>query len=76
MRRNGIVVSGESLTLGIGAMTDTRWKEFFNSAVRAGLYEQDLNYKQAYTLKFVNDQDFFKSMQAKYPDAVKNASAK
>src|ERR1700722_18838946 len=36
MRRNGIVVSGESLTLGIGAMTDTRWKEFFNSAVRAG----------------------------------------
>jgi hypothetical protein len=44
--------------------------------VGAGLYEKDLNYKQAYTLKFVNDHDFFKSMQAKYPDAIKNASAK
>ena len=57
-------------------MTDARWKEFFNSAVSAGLYEPDLNYQRAYTLKFVNDQDFFKSMQAMYPDAVKNASAK
>jgi hypothetical protein len=35
-----------------------------------------LDYKKAYTLKFVNDQDFFRSMQAKYPDAVTNASAK
>jgi len=76
MKKNGIVLSGEALTLGIGAMTDARWKEFFNSAVSAGLYEKDLDYKRAYTLEFVNDQDFFKSMQAKYPDAVKNASAK
>ena len=28
-------------------MTDARWKEFFNSAVSAGLYEQDLTYKRA-----------------------------
>ena len=76
MKKNGIVLSGEAITLGIGAMTDARWKEFFNSAVSAGLYEKDLDYKRAYTLKFVNDQDFIKSMQARYPDAVKNASAK
>jgi NitT/TauT family transport system substrate-binding protein len=75
MKKNGIVLSGEALTLGIGAMTDARWNDFFNTAVSAGLYEKGLTYKQAYTLKFVNDQAFFKSMQAKYPNAVKNASA-
>ena len=36
MRQYGIVDSGDSLTLGIGAMTDARWKGFFDTMVQAG----------------------------------------
>ena len=54
MRQYGIVESGDSLTLGIGAMTDARWKGFFDTMVQAGLYKPDLDYRRAYTLQFVN----------------------
>ena len=42
------------LKLGIGAMTDARWKDFFDAMVQAKVYSSDLDYKQAYTLQFVN----------------------
>ena len=54
LRSHGIVESGDALDGGIGAMTDQRWKDFFQSMVDAGLYPQDLDYKQAYTLRFVS----------------------
>ncbi len=54
MKEAGLVDSGDALKLGIGAMTDARWKQFFDDMVAAGLYTSDLNYKKAYTLKFVN----------------------
>ncbi len=54
MRDYGIVDSGDSLTLGIGAMTDARWKGFFDTMVQAGLYKPDLDYHKAYTLQFVD----------------------
>jgi NitT/TauT family transport system substrate-binding protein len=47
------VESGDATTLGIGAMTDARWMNFFNSMVAARLYPADLEYHAAYTLKFV-----------------------
>jgi NitT/TauT family transport system substrate-binding protein len=50
----GIVISGDAKTLGIGAMTDARWKDFFDTMVKAGVYPADLDYKSAYTLQFVN----------------------
>jgi NitT/TauT family transport system substrate-binding protein len=50
----GIVESGDASKLGIGAMSDERWKEFFNTMVEAGVLPKDLDYKSAYTLKFVN----------------------
>jgi NitT/TauT family transport system substrate-binding protein len=50
----GIVDSGDSLELGIGAMTDERWRDFFASAVEVGLYEDGLDLSRAYTLDFVN----------------------
>jgi NitT/TauT family transport system substrate-binding protein len=40
--------------LGIGSMTDERWKEFFDSMVKAGVYSPSLDYKSSYTLQFVN----------------------
>jgi len=54
MKEYGIVISGEAETQGIGAMTDERWKLFFDTMVEAGIYEADTDYTQAYTLEFVN----------------------
>jgi NitT/TauT family transport system substrate-binding protein len=54
MKANGIVDSGDTLQLGIGAMTDARMKSFFDKMVKAGLYKSDLDYKKSYTLAFVN----------------------
>ena len=54
MKADGIVDSGDSKTLGLGAMTDARWKGFFDTMVAAGLYKPDLDYHKAYTLQFVN----------------------
>ncbi|HTS94653.1 MAG TPA: ABC transporter substrate-binding protein [Stellaceae bacterium] len=54
MKEYGIVDSGSSITLGVGAMTDERWKDFFEIMSKQGLYPASLDYKRAYTLKFVN----------------------
>jgi NitT/TauT family transport system substrate-binding protein len=54
MKEYGIVDSGESEKLGIGAMTDAHWKSFFDKMVRAGVVKPGLDYKRAYTLQFVN----------------------
>jgi NitT/TauT family transport system substrate-binding protein len=51
MKDYGIVDSGDTKTLGIGAMTDERWTRFFKSTVD---YPADLDVKKAYTLQFVN----------------------
>jgi NitT/TauT family transport system substrate-binding protein len=54
MKEYGIVDSGDSVKLGIGAMTDAHWKSFFDKMVRAGVVKGGLDYKRAYTLQFVN----------------------
>lgn len=54
IKANGIVDSGESLTEGIGAMTDQRWQAFFAVMAEQGLYPKSLDWKKAYTLRFVN----------------------
>src|ERR671910_2358572 len=54
MKEHGIVDSGDAQTLGIGAMTDARMKDFFDKMVKAGLFKPDLDYRKAYTLQFVN----------------------
>ena len=54
MKQYGIVDSGDALTLGIGAMTDGRIKDFFDKMVRAGVVKPDLDYRRSYTLQFVD----------------------
>lgn len=54
MKAYGIVNSGDAGTLGIGAMTDARWQEFFNTMVEAGALDGSIDYTQAYTLDFIN----------------------
>jgi NitT/TauT family transport system substrate-binding protein len=53
MKQRGMVDGGDAKSLGIGAMTDARWKEFFETMSAAGVYPATLDYKQAYTLDFV-----------------------
>ena len=38
---------------GIGAMTDARWKVFFDTMSSEGLYPKGMDYKKAYDLRFV-----------------------
>ena len=54
MKAYGIVESGDSLRLGIGAMTDERQKSFFDKMVKTGIFKANLDYRRAYTLQFVN----------------------
>jgi NitT/TauT family transport system substrate-binding protein len=54
LKEYGIVDSGDTSSLGIGAMTDARMKDFFDKMVRAGLFKADLDYRKSYTLQFVN----------------------
>ena len=54
LKEYGIVDSGDSLEHGIGAMTDAKMKDFFDKMVKAGLFKADLDYRKAYTLRFVN----------------------
>lgn len=54
MKEYGIVDSGDTATLGIGAMTDARHKDFFDKMVKAHVVSGDVDYRKAYTLQFVN----------------------
>jgi NitT/TauT family transport system substrate-binding protein len=54
MKAHGIVESGDTAKLGIGAMTAERWADFYKSTTDQGLYPKDLDITKAYTLRFVN----------------------
>jgi NitT/TauT family transport system substrate-binding protein len=54
MKEYGIVDSGDTLKDGIGAMNDARMASFFDKMVRAGVVRRDIDYRQAYTLRFTN----------------------
>jgi NitT/TauT family transport system substrate-binding protein len=54
MKEYGIVDSGDALKHGIGAMTDARWKDFFDKMVRVGVIKASVDYTKAYTTQFVN----------------------
>jgi NitT/TauT family transport system substrate-binding protein len=54
MKEFGIVDSGDSLQLGVGAMTEARVASFFDKMVRAGVVKPSVDFRNAYTLQFVN----------------------
>ncbi len=54
MKEYGIVDSGDALRDGIGAMSDARVANFFDKMARAGVVRRDIDFRQAYTLRFVN----------------------
>lgn len=50
----GIILSDAAEKQGIGAMSDARWKSLFDSMVDTKISKSNVNYKEAYTLQFVN----------------------
>jgi NitT/TauT family transport system substrate-binding protein len=54
LRAHDMALAGDAATLGLGAMTDARWQQFFDVMSGEGVYPTDLDYRKAYTLQFVN----------------------
>ncbi len=54
MKQSGTIDSGQAGDLGIGAMSDARIAAFYDEMVKAGVVKAGLDYRKAYTLRFVN----------------------
>jgi NitT/TauT family transport system substrate-binding protein len=54
MKANGIVDSGDTLELGIGAMTEERINSFYEAMVEAGVVEGGLDIAPSYDLTYIN----------------------
>jgi len=54
MTERGIVLSGDALKLGIGAMTDERWKTFYDQMAATGVFPANVDISKAYSLDFIN----------------------
>ena len=53
-KTRGMVQGGDAATLGVGAMTDARWKTFFDLMKANKVFDDKVDYKKAYTLAFVD----------------------
>ena len=53
-KKRNIVLSGTAESFGIGAMTNERWKSFYEMMRDQKLYPEELNYLDAFSLQFVN----------------------
>ena len=54
MRDYGIVDSGDSRELGIGAMTEAKVASFFSKMVRAGVVKPGVDFRKSFTPQFIN----------------------
>ena len=54
LKHFGIVDSGDTDKMGIGAMTDARMQDFYDKMVKAKVLPSGIDVKKAYTLDFVN----------------------
>ncbi|MCA3633268.1 MAG: ABC transporter substrate-binding protein [Methylobacterium sp.] len=54
MNEKGIVMSGDALKLGVGAMTDERWASFYKDMHAAGVFPANIDVRKAYDLSFIN----------------------
>jgi NitT/TauT family transport system substrate-binding protein len=53
MRERGVVDSGDALVYGIGAMSETRFRDFYEKMVKAGVIPAGLDFAKGYSLRFV-----------------------
>ena len=54
IKQYGIVDSGDAKKDGIGAMTEARWRDCFETMSGAGVYPKTLDVDKAFTLQFVD----------------------
>ena len=54
LNERGIVMSGDALKGGIGAMSAERWQSFYNSMVAVGVLPPGSTLRARHTLEFVN----------------------
>jgi len=50
-----VVDGGDAVTMGIGVMTDARWKATYDFMVEGGLLEKTVDWKKAYTTDLIKD---------------------
>lgn len=55
LKENKLLGGGDAAKLGIGIITDERWKKTFDYMVAQGLLKPDVDYRKAYTTRFVRD---------------------
>lgn len=55
LKAHGIVTGGDAAKMGIGTMSDERWKKTHEYMTSAGLLKPEVDVRQAYTLQFVRD---------------------
>ncbi|MCY4306091.1 MAG: ABC transporter substrate-binding protein [Aestuariivita sp.] len=55
MKEHGIVDSGDSLTKGIGVMTDEKVKGFYEAMVESGVTDAGIDWKASFTTEFVGN---------------------
>jgi NitT/TauT family transport system substrate-binding protein len=53
LKQYGLVDSGDAALNGIGMMTKSRWKAFFDVMAADNVFPIELDYTKAYTLEFV-----------------------
>jgi NitT/TauT family transport system substrate-binding protein len=53
LRDQAVVEGDPAAKATVGAMTDARWKVFFDMAAGQGVYPKSLDYHRAYTLQFL-----------------------
>ena len=55
LKETGVITGGDAARLGIGIMTDDRWKKTCDYMTSQDLLKPDVDCRQAYTLQFVRD---------------------
>ena len=53
MRQYHLVLNEDGRAFGLGAMTDSRWKSFYDTMAAEGLYPKGMDYRKAYDLSFI-----------------------
>jgi NitT/TauT family transport system substrate-binding protein len=54
MKELKVVDGGDAQTMGIGVMTDARWKATYDFMVAGGLLEKNVDYKKAFTTQLID----------------------
>ena len=53
MKQHELIKAGNAPAFGIGAMTDKRWREFYQTMSAQGIYPKGMDYTKAFELRFM-----------------------